>query len=38
MEKKDKMPFILQFLEEMKGAISPTTSGTWGQIDAADAE
>jgi hypothetical protein len=31
------MPFILLFLEERKGAIAPTTSGTWNDIDGADA-
>jgi len=29
-------PFILDFLEYYKGAMSATTSGTYGDIDAAD--
>lgn len=31
------MPFILMYLEEREGAIGPTTSGTWDDIDVADA-
>lgn len=31
------MPFILLFLEEREGAISPTTSGTWTDVDGGDA-
>lgn len=29
-------PFILNFLECHKGAMSPTTSGTYNDIDCAD--
>lgn len=29
-------PFILLFLEEYDGAMSATTSGTFGNIDGAD--
>ncbi len=31
------MPFILMFLEVREGAVSPTTSGAWDDIDGADA-
>lgn len=34
----ESVPFILQFLEERDGAISPTTTGTWNDIDGADSE
>lgn len=34
--KKQKMPFILMFFEEYKGARAATTSGCWGDIDASD--
>jgi len=30
------MPFILMFLEERDGAVSPTTSGAWDDVDGAD--
>lgn len=33
---KNELPFILEFLEERKGVSSPTTSGTWDDIDSAD--
>jgi len=41
MESKEKvvtaeLPFILNFLEEYKGATAVKTSGTYGDIDSAD--
>ncbi|NQU84085.1 MAG: hypothetical protein HQ536_05240 [Parcubacteria group bacterium] len=30
------LPFILDFIEERKGAVCGTTSGTWEDIDCAD--
>ena len=31
-------PFILQFLEAREGATAGTTSGTWPDVDSADAD
>ncbi len=35
-EGESTQPFILDFLEEREGAVSPTTSGTYDNCDGAD--
>lgn len=37
-EKNVELPFILNFLEEYKGAMSFTTSGTYDNCDAFDSQ
>lgn len=32
----EELPFVLTFLEDYPGAIGPTTSGTYDDIDCAD--
>ena len=35
---EEQKPFILNFLEYKEGAISPTTSGTWDDINSHDTD
>lgn len=37
-ESIEETPFILMFLEEVKGAYAGTTSGTWDDCDASDVD